>query len=246
MRIKDAINKGAVWLKRGQRRPQRIRRVTEALIVGDRVNLNYDEKILANEPPAAYCIADQIHYSVWHKPAGLMVEGSRFGDHATLARQIERHFPKRWCFMIHRLDREASGLILVAHKPNAAARLSELFQQREIVKEYLIEVRGDLRTQGANTRIDLALDGKNCVTDYEILGYLPEQDTTRVRVIPQTGRYHQIRRHFAAIGFPVLGDPKYGQHNADPRGLRLIATRLSFRCPWTGNRMDFRNDSDEN
>jgi tRNA pseudouridine32 synthase/23S rRNA pseudouridine746 synthase len=242
MRIKDAIDKGAVWLKRGHRKPQRIRRVTELLAAGDRITLNYDEKILATQPPAAHCMDDRVSYSVWFKPAGLMVEGSRFGDHATLARQVELHFPKRRCFIIHRLDREASGLMLVAHKPSAAARLSELFQQREIVKEYLIEVRGDLRTQGTDTPIDLALDGKACVTDYEILAYLPEQDATRVRVMPQTGRYHQIRRHFAAIGFPVLGDPKYGQHNSDPRGLRLTATRLSFQCPWTGETMDFRNN----
>jgi tRNA pseudouridine32 synthase/23S rRNA pseudouridine746 synthase len=61
-----------------------------------------------------------------------------------------------------------------------------------------------------------------------------------VLVKPQTGRYHQIRRHFAAIGFPVLGDPKHGRHNADPRGLRLTATRLRFSCPISGAQMDFQ------
>ncbi len=245
LRIKDAIGKGAVWLKHGSRKPQRIRRVTQALAVGDIVSLYYDTKILGTIPPAARCLQDLGAYSIWHKPAGLMVEGSRFGDHATLARQIEIHFPRRRCFIVHRLDREASGIMLVAHKPQAAARLSELFQQRQIVKEYIIEVRGDLRGLGTSGSISLDLDTKSCVTEYTIDTYLPEHDATRVLVRPQTGRYHQIRRHFAAIGFPVLGDPKYGQNNTDPRGLRLAATRLSFVCPWSDKMMDFRSPPDK-
>jgi tRNA pseudouridine32 synthase/23S rRNA pseudouridine746 synthase len=238
-RLKDAMAKGAVWLARGGRRPARLRRVTTPLGAGDFLQIYYDSDVLAAQPPQARCVRDLVRYSVWDKPAGLLAEGSRFGDHATLARQVELALG-RPVFLVHRLDREASGLILIAHKPQAAARLSALFRERQVRKQYRIDVRGCLGEPGANGGIHAPLDGKEASTDYEVLAYDAGRDTTQVMVTMKTGRYHQIRRHFLHLGFPVMGDPKYGERNADPRGMQLAAVGLCFPCPWTGESMEFR------
>ena len=68
------------------------------------------------------------------------------------------------------------------------------------------------------------------------------RDASVVQIRIRTGRTHQIRRHLAALGHPVLGDPRYGRGNADPRGLQLVAAGLTFRCPLRGDRMAFATD----
>src|SRR5210317_1548138 len=123
-RIKFAMTQGAVWLTRG-RNTQRLRRAKRALRVGDEVHLYYDAKILAETPVEPTLIADVGAYSVWHKPYGLRSQGSKWGDHCTVVRWAERHLePERPGFTVHRLDRAASGLILVAHSKAMAAALS--------------------------------------------------------------------------------------------------------------------------
>ena len=234
LRIKDAMLKGAVWLQRGTRKPQRLRRITTPLEVGDKLSLHYDSAVLTREPPAARLVADHKRYSVWWKPAGLMVEGSRFGDHATLARQIGVHFEgRRDVHLVHRLDLEASGLVIAGHGSGATARLSALFQARTIDKRYRVTVKGDLRARGERGRIDLALDEKPAVTEYRIESVDAAANTTTVEVRMATGRYHQIRRHFAAIGTPVLGDPRYGRGASSPAGLQLSAVGIAFVDPFS-------------
>ena len=239
-RIKDAMHKGAVWQSRGTRKPQRLRRATAPLQPGDRLALYYDSTILDRAPIAASLIADHARYSVWHKPAGLLVEGSRYGDHATLLHQVEAHFqPARRVWLVHRLDLEAAGLILIAHTPQAAARLSALFQTRTIDKQYYIEVQGKLGVSDDRGRYASSLDAKPAVTDYRVDHYDAAHNLTRVEVTMLSGRYHQIRRHFEAAGHPVLGDPKYGRGNSHPEGMRLVAVRLGFIDPWQEKAVTF-------
>ena len=234
------MQKGAVWQSRGTRKPQRLRRATAPLQPGDRLALYYDSSILERTPPAARLVADQARYSVWYKPPGLLVEGSRYGDHATLLHQVEVHFkPTRRVWLVHRLDLEAAGLILIAHSPQAAARLSALFQARAINKQYYIEAQGRLGDDNAQGRIELPLDAKAAVTDYRVVHYDAAHDLTQVEITMLSGRYHQIRRHLAAVGHPVLGDPKYGQGNAHAEGLRLVAVRLGFVEPWQEKAIEF-------
>lgn len=243
-RIKEAMGKGAVWLAPHGRKPARLRRVTTVLKPGDRLAMYYDAAVLALEPPQAELLRDYTRYSIWRKPSGLLVDGSRYGDHATLCRQVELHFErKRRVFLVHRLDREASGVILLAHTPQGAARLSALFRNREIEKEYCIEVKGDLRRRGIRGHIDESIEGKPSETEYEVIAHDPARDVCRVTVRMQTGRHHQIRRHFAHIGYPVMGDPKYGAGNSDPRGMQLVATALRFVCPWSGEHVEARAQS---
>jgi len=239
-RVKEAMQKGAVWLARGSRKPQRMRRATTPLMPGDGLQLFYDSEVLDRAPPRAVLVADRRRYSVWHKPPGLLVEGSRYGDHATLLRQVEQHFERpRRAWLVHRLDLEAAGLILIAHAPQAAAQLSALFQARTVFKQYLVEVLGNLGRAGEQGSFRTNLDDKPAVTDYRVVGVDPSQASTRVEVTMLSGRYHQIRRHFAAAGHPVLGDPKYGRDNAHPQGLRLVAVTLAFADPWLQERVEY-------
>jgi len=240
LRIKDAMSKGAVWLQRGSRKPVRLRHLSTPLAGGDRLSIHYDSAVLEREPPAASLVAEDRHYSVWRKPAGLLIEGSRYGDHATLARQIEDHFGgKRDVHLVHRLDMEASGLVLAAHSSAAAAKLSALFSGREVDKRYRITVRGDLRLRGSRGRIEQALDGKPAVTEWALENYDPLGHTSVAQIRMLSGRYHQIRRHFAGIGLPVMGDPRYGEQNKNTEGLQLAAVGIRFRDPWRGEWVTF-------
>lgn len=244
-RIKEAMQKGAVWASQGSRKPQRLRRATAPLAAGTRLSLYYDSQVLDREPPRARLVTDEKRYSVWFKPAGLLVEGSRYGDHATLLRQVEQGFsaPRR-VWLVHRLDLEASGLILIAHTPQAAAKLSALFQARTIEKHYCIEVAGILGDPGSAGQWDAPLDGKSARTDYRVVATFPASNTSHVEIQMASGRYHQIRRHAAAAGHPVLGDPAHGRHNAHPAGLRLMATRLAFVDPWRGTRVEYSSEDE--
>ena len=236
VRIKDAMNKGSVWLKKTRGKQYRIRRARTVLKAGDKLSFYYDEKLLALEPLVAECIGDQKRYSVWYKPAGMMTQGTSYGDHCSLLRQVELFFNyKRKVFLIHRLDREASGIVLVAHDKFSAGKLSSLFQDRSIVKHYRAQVLGNLTQAKKENTIQLTLDGKTAVTDYKVSGYDPASNTTQVDIIIRTGRKHQIRRHFEMIGFPVMGDPRYGEGNKNTEGLKLAATALEFECPFSGH-----------
>ena len=228
-RVKNAMVKGAVLLKRGKT-CKRLRRATFALQPGDILKLAYDGEILAREAPNATCLQDLKDYSVWIKPAGQLSQGNDFGDHCALLRQAELFFKStRPVFLVHRLDREAAGLMLVAHTRKAAAVLSALFRDGRISKVYQADVLGcPTEPQGS---IAAELDGKSARTDYRVLATNSEQHSATLELIIHTGRRHQIRRHLALIGHPVLGDPRYGTGNKNTAGLQLTAVALSFVCP---------------
>ncbi len=239
-RVKDCLAKGGVWVSRPGRRFARCRKAKTPLGPGCRVRLYYDPEILRQIPPPPRLLADRKHYSLWDKPAGLLAQGTNFGDHCSLLRLAETYFsPPRPVFLLHRLDREASGLMLIAHSPRAAAGLSRLWQSRAVLKQYRITVLG-LWNREERGVIDLPLDGKEARTEYQLLAIERSRGFSRLLVTLGSGRLHQIRRHFALIGFPVIGDPRYGQGNKDMAGLQLRAERLAFTCPLTGAREDFR------
>ena len=240
-KLKEAMNKGAVWLTQPGRKPKRLRRATAAIRAGDRLQLYYDSRVLACEPPVPVLIEDYQRYSAWFKPAGLLIEGSRYGDHCSLERLVEKHFHNRAVFLVHRLDREAAGVVIVAHSSQAAAKLGELFRERRIEKEYDVEVKGILGEVGSSGTIDVDLDGKPSRTDYRVTAIDTQTGVTQIRVGMLSGRYHQIRRHFASIDHPVMGDPKYGVGNTDLRGMRLVASCLAFECPWTHEQIRIRS-----
>lgn len=242
-RIKQAMNKGAVWHQGGKTKLRRLRKATAVVKAGDRLVLYYNPSILAIIPPEADCRLDMTHYSIWYKPAGLMTQGTRYGDHCALSRQVEKHFRmKRGVWVVHRIDREAAGLVIVAHSRKAAAKLSALFRSNRVDKHYAVWVSGDLMRSGEDSRIDKELDGKRAISDFRCLRYDRNRRETLVHVRIRTGRLHQIRRHFDHIGFPVMGDPRYGRGNACADGLQLTAFRIAMDCPFGNGRVDVSID----
>lgn len=227
--IKQAMQKGAVWLKPAGRRAQkRLRRVTQELKTGDTLSLYYDGDLLAKSVEPAQLIADERQYSVWNKPAGMLAQGTLYGDHCSLLAFAEQHLqPRRPCFLVHRLDSAASGLMLIAHTERAAAELSRLFQQRLLTKRYRVIVEGHF--PATLKTLDAPLDNKEAITHVETITHSPgNQSELMVRI--ETGRKHQIRRHLANVGHPVLGDRDYGGR-AHSGGLHLHAVELVFSCP---------------
>lgn len=237
--IKDAMVKGAVRIKRQRGVMKRLRRAKTALKKGNRIEFYYDEKLLSLSPPRSVCLDDHVHYTVWHKPAGLLAQGTAFGDHCSLTRQAELLFPLRPVFLVHRLDRETEGLMLLAHSRVAAAKLSLLFQKDGIVKKYRAQVLGRPGEEGQRGKIELPLDGKEAITHFEMKSFDPQSNTSVVNLTIETGRFHQIRRHMEMIGHPVVGDPRYGKTNKNVDGMRLTAVSLRFLCPFQQREVQF-------
>lgn len=223
--LKQAMQKGAAWYTRGKH-TQHLRRAKKQLQAGDTLHLYYDEKVLSEPVPGAELIADEGDYSVWYKPYGMRSQGSKWGDHTTVHRWAESHLlPQRNAFLVHRLDRAASGLILIAHSKTMAATLSAMFKQRQIDKGYKVIVHG--QPTRAVMQIESELDDKSAISKFTLLDYDEKSDCSLLDVKIETGRKHQIRRHLSEAGLPVVGDRFYGMEG-DEQDLQLVAVRLAF------------------
>ena len=149
-----------------------------------------------------------------NKPAGLPTQPERGRKRLSLEDILRAEYRKIW--LVHRLDTPTSGVVVFARTPAAAARLSKLFASREIRKTYIARVDPPIARE---VRIDTPLDGKDAVTIVR-----PRADGL-VEVDIETGRTHQIRRHLASIGHPVVGDRRHGPTVNAPR-LMLHAWRI--------------------
>ena len=227
-RVKDAMQKGAVWLERDGS-VRRVRRVRTALRLRDVVHLYYDAQILAEVPPEPTLVADLEAYSVWYKPYGLRSQGSKWGDHCTIHRWVEQHHrPQRPTFTVHRLDRAATGLMLIAHQKRVATALGRLFEKRAIEKCYRVVVHGFFAEDQRILESDI--DGRAARSHVRRLAYDTACDRSLLDVQIETGRKHQIRRHLSEAGSSVVGDRLYGS-GEDAEDLKLTARLIAFRCP---------------
>jgi tRNA pseudouridine32 synthase / 23S rRNA pseudouridine746 synthase len=235
--IKKTMQKGAVWITRDQH-TQRMRRAKKPLKAGDTLHVYYNEQILSETPLPGHLIADEGAYSVWYKPYGMRSQGSRWGDHTTIQRWAETHLlPERSVFTVHRLDRAATGLILIAHQKQTAASLSKMFELRAVEKHYRVVVHGCFPV-GTETFSE-ELDGRSALSHATCMSYDPESNHSQLCVTIQTGRKHQIRRHLANSGYPVVGDRLYGPENP-ATNLQLTATALAFKCPISHEAKNYR------
>jgi 23S rRNA pseudouridine1911/1915/1917 synthase len=187
------------------------------------------------------------------KPAGVVVHPSAGHGTGTLVHGVlelgaaggEEERPG----IVHRLDRDTSGLLVVARSEDAHKRLKRLVQRRELEREYLALVRGRPRSRTGRieapvgrdrrdpTRQSLDTDRpRDAVTHFELVELLDQNALLRVWL--QTGRTHQIRVHLAAIGLPVVGDPAYGVPDPALGRQFLHATRLAFTHPFTGAQVE--------
>jgi len=237
-KVASAMASGAVWL-RNTHGIRRIRRRSASLAEGDELFLNYDESVLAQTCPPAELIEDGGRWSLWRKPGGMRAQGSRWGDHTTLGRYAETHLePQRESFIVHRLDLAASGLMLLAHDKKAAAHIAAQFAARTVDKRYHAIVHGKYPGLAEPQIYTEEIDGKSAETHASRLRFDPERNRSVLLITIVTGRKHQIRRHLANAGFPIVGDRLYGKKD-DPEDLCLAASHLAFDEPPSGRRMKF-------
>jgi 23S rRNA pseudouridine1911/1915/1917 synthase len=207
-------------------------------------------------PPVPRIAWEDEHLLVVDKPAGLVVHPG--AGHATgtlvdaLASKIaggEEGRPG----IVHRLDRDTSGLMVVARSAEAYARLQELVRERALERIYLALVRGRPpsrtgriealigRDRSEPTRVSLDTDSpREAVTHFEVERQLPGHTLLRVRL--ETGRMHQIRVHLGAIDLPVVGDRVYGVKEPALGRQFLHAAELAFPHPFTGERIETRSE----
>ncbi|PKI17044.1 pseudouridine synthase family protein [Colwellia sp. 12G3] len=233
--LKQAISKGALWLTpaKNKQQTQRLRRVKKRLLVGDELHFYFNKEVLSAPVPQAKLIADLTEYSVWYKPYGMLSQGSKWSDHCTIARFAQQNLPnERPAFIVHRLDRAATGLIIVAHSKSAARALSHMFEHHQLEKYYHIIVHGDHNERPQPEVIEKDVDGKSARSTFTCLAYDSATDRSLIRVKIDSGRKHQIRLHAASIGMPVVGDRLHGVAGIDEQcNLQLCAVSLRFICP---------------
>jgi 23S rRNA pseudouridine1911/1915/1917 synthase len=159
--------------------------------------------------------------------------------------------------IVHRLDKDTSGLMIVARNETSHKALAAAVKRREVEREYTALVEGHLGTRTGTIdaplgrhrrrRTRMAVRGtgsREARTHFEVIETLPADTLVHARL--ETGRTHQIRVHFAALGHPVAGDPEYGARGR--HGLErqfLHASRLAFTHPTTGERLEFRSELPE-
>jgi tRNA pseudouridine32 synthase/23S rRNA pseudouridine746 synthase len=241
--LEDAAQKGAVWISRARKaektdaktqtatRPVRLRNLHQPVSRSGAVMLNYNAQILAQSPKTLALVADHHNYGIWNKPKGMLCQGSKWSDHTTAVRVAESIVAKR-CHLVHRLDKAASGLLIVAYTANATRQLSRLFALKQIRKQYQVSVEGEFDLPLPHT-ISMPLDEKSACTEIVEAKWNAALNCTDLNVMIKTGRKHQIRRHLSLLGHPVVGDRLYSSVVDSKKDLQLHACTLSFSCPFT-------------
>ena len=244
--LKQAITKGALWLTKGKY-TQRLRRIKKKLKTGDELHFYYNEAILSQQPTPAKLIADLTDYSIWYKPYGMLAQGSKWSDHCSISRWAQTQLtPERSVFIVHRLDRAATGLIMLAHTKKAARALSEMFENRTddnaLEKYYQIIVHGNHNMRLQPDVITQNIDTKKSRSTFLCQNYHQAQNISLIQVKIDSGRKHQIRLHAKSIGMPVVGDRLHGLNDiqyAESLHLQLCAYALRFICPLTQEKRNF-------
>ena len=223
------------WIRGGQvTLDDRVPRVRERVHCGDTVRIDAEmtsESTFAAEAIALDLIHEDDHLLVINKPPGLVVHPAAGNPDGTLLNALLHHDPGLAALpragIVHRLDKDTSGLMVVARTLVAHTRLAEAMQERRIRREYLTVVNGVLTAGGRieapigrhpvdRKRMAVVAGGRVAVTHYRVIERYRAHTLVRVRL--ETGRPHQIRVHMAHLHSPVTGDPVYGGRLRLPRG----------------------------
>lgn len=231
------------------------------LTIGDRLTVSLPppaSTTLAAEDIPVDILYEDDDLLVVDKPAGLTVHPAPGHSSGTLVNALLSHLPSLpdtgdWQRpgIVHRLDKDTSGVMLVAKNIAAHANLAAQFKDRSIAKTYLVLVKGHLAPEDGSIEAPIGRDashrermavvaesrGRDARTDYHVIEYL--DGYTLIEVKPETGRTHQIRVHLEAIGFPVVGDRVYGVKSPYLSRQFVHAARLGFNLPSTGEHIEF-------
>lgn len=228
---------------------------------GDRVEVTLPDSAAQQNKLADLIIADGKDYFVINKPAGLLVHPqspiwetnpeAAFAVEETLVSLILANPPKGFdkntprAGLVHRLDRETSGIMLLAKNADFQAAMTELFAGREVHKTYHSIACGEVPDDSGRIEVPIgrvaggkikASDvGREAITEYKVLKR--QNGFTYIELYPRTGRTNQLRVHLSWLGYPVLGDWLYKGATA-PR-LMLHARKLEFKHPFTGRKLTF-------
>lgn len=207
-------------------------------------------------PPADTGL-DLVHEDEWllvlNKPAGLLSVPGRGADKQdSLAHRVQSRYPG--ARVVHRLDMETSGLLLMARDRETQRLLGQAFEHRQVGKRYSAVVAGLVSTASGSIELPLIADwpnrprqkvdkarGKPALTHYRVLARDTALQRTRISLTPVTGRSHQLRVHLQSIGHPIIGDRLYAIEQAHLQAERLLlhAERLSLRHPRSGEPVAF-------
>lgn len=190
---------------------------------------------------------------VVNKACGLLsVPGRGAGKEDCLASRVQAIYPE--ALIVHRLDMETSGLMVLARSKEMHRHLSILFQNRQVEKHYIAIVDGALAQTSGEINLPLITDwpnrplqkvdheiGKPSLTRYNVLAYDAASDSSRLALEPETGRSHQLRVHLMSLGHPILGDTLYASASALAKAPRLLlhAQFLAFTHPLSGEKHEF-------
>jgi len=206
-------------------------------------------------PPDLRILHEDGDCLVFDKPAGLLTIATERERDRTAYRMLWDHLagqtPPRRPFVVHRLDRETSGLVVIAKSPTAKRRLQAQFEARSVERVYVALVEGLVKAGAGTLTSRLVEDrslrvrpargragpGKEAITRYRVLER--RRDTTVLELVLGTGRRRQIRVQLATLGHPIVGDGDHGSRRRGGGRLWLHATRLGFVHPTTGRPMRF-------
>jgi 23S rRNA pseudouridine1911/1915/1917 synthase len=191
--------------------------------------------------PAYTVVHEDRDLVVVDKPSGLLTAPTPESDKNNLASLLAHRMGRR-VFVVHRLDLETSGLLVVALAEEANRALSERFREHDVERAYLAVLRGVL--QGDTHVVEVAVAGRRALTHVDVMERFPSVTVVRCRLY--TGRTHQIRLHAQHLGHPVMGDTRYGERaplpdSPEPPRMALHAAVLGFRHPTTGRALRFES-----
>ncbi len=191
-----------------------------------------------------------------NKPSGLLTVPGRGEDKQDcLITRVQKEYPD--ALIVHRLDMSTSGLVIIARNKDIERALSILFQKRKVQKKYIAVVDGKVIPNYGEINIPIITDwpnrprqkvdfneGKSSQTQYSVLSYDKNNNSTRLELTPLTGRTHQLRIHLQVIKHAILGDELYANESAIKKSSRLLlhATFLAFQHPVNNKELEFTSN----